>query len=191
VSARSETGVTLVELLVSVAILGIIMTALSSALFVGLSASADDHRGIDQSNIEQAFAHYFEADVRAACDPGGSVTCPRNPNPAVSSSTACGSSAPSQFAMDSLSDANGSEADSTVVYALQGGVLQRIECPIGSNSPTSTVNIGSGVTSLTASYPGTGQCAGSFEVVVEVAGSDAGRGTEPYSFLLCARRRAA
>ena len=100
-----ERGVTLVELLVSMTILGLIMSALSGALYVGISTASDDHRGLTQSNAEQLVAYYLTPDVQAACAPNGSVSCSRDPNPATSAASACGSSATVQFAIDSLSSA--------------------------------------------------------------------------------------
>jgi type II secretory pathway pseudopilin PulG len=58
--------VSLIELLAAVAILGIVMTALASALFVGFRSTRDTHTSLDQSNAEQIITTYVTKDIQAA-----------------------------------------------------------------------------------------------------------------------------
>ena len=63
---RSEAGVTLIELLVAVSIMGILMFALTSAVFVGFRSTRDTHTSLDQSNAEQIITTYVTKDIQAA-----------------------------------------------------------------------------------------------------------------------------
>jgi len=187
--ARPEDGVTLVELLVSISIMGIIMTSLVAAIYFGLRTTSDMQRGLDQSNAQQLIAHYFAADVQASCDPALSVpTCTRSPNPSSASTSACGSNA--LFATDSVSSATGSAADQTVAYVLQGTTLTRVSCAYNATSAASTTPLAQNVASATASYPASGLCSGQFQLALTIAGSTLGNGTPAYNLTFCARRRA-
>ena len=63
---RDEAGVTLIELLVSVSLLGLLMSALSGALFVGLRTTNDTQTSLGQSNAEQLVSTYLTKDIQAA-----------------------------------------------------------------------------------------------------------------------------
>jgi prepilin-type N-terminal cleavage/methylation domain-containing protein len=62
----SEAGFTLVELLVAVSLMGLIMTALTSAVIVGFRSTRDTHTSLDQSNAEQIITTYVTKDIQAA-----------------------------------------------------------------------------------------------------------------------------
>jgi hypothetical protein len=186
---RPEDGVTLIDLLVSTSIVGIIMTSLVGAIFFGIRTTADAQRGFDQSNGQQLIATYFAADVQASCDPALSLpTCTRSPNPSTSLTTACGSSA--QFAMDTFSSVTSSAADQTVGYVLHGTTLQRVSCASNADSATSTTTLAHNVSSVAVSYPSSGACSGQFQLALTIAGSTLGIGTPAYDLTFCARRRA-
>ncbi len=185
-----ERGVTVVELVVVIAILGLITTALTSALYVGFRATTDNQRGLDQSGVEQVLASYLTADVQGACNHAHAApSCPRSPNPATSTTPANACGANAVFAIDGVTSATAAAADITTAYVLQGGTLVRDRCPYGAAAPSSTVNIGNNVTSVVASYPTSGACSGQFQVVVTVTG-DAAANTADYTFALCAHGRA-
>lgn len=189
-SPDPEAGLTLVELLVSVVILGFLGTALATALFVGIRTTTQNQTSLDQSNSEQILANYLVKDVAAACSPSiaGGPTCTRNPNPSITAGTACGTAV--EFAMDILTSATGTSADTTVGYALQSNQLRRVSCPFGGSSATSSVVIARTITSITPSAPTTGPCANQFKVDVTAAGSTTGVTFGPYPYVLCAHRRA-
>jgi type II secretory pathway pseudopilin PulG len=63
---RSEAGLTVVELLVATSVMGILMTALASAVFVGFRSTRDTHTSLDQSNAEQIITTYVTKDIQAA-----------------------------------------------------------------------------------------------------------------------------
>ena len=68
-SARTRTGeagFTLVELLVTVSLMGLLMTALMSAVIVGFRSTRDTHTSLDQSNAEQIITTYVTKDIQAA-----------------------------------------------------------------------------------------------------------------------------
>ena len=84
-----EGGFTLVELLVTMVITGILIVALADALSVGLRSTADNSTHLSQSDGEQLLANWLEVDVEAACNSSTVVTCARNPNPTTSGVAAC------------------------------------------------------------------------------------------------------
>jgi prepilin-type N-terminal cleavage/methylation domain-containing protein len=185
---QPQEGFTLVELLIAVVINGLIMSAIASALFVGLRTTTDARRNLGQSNGEQLIAYYFTGDVQSACNPALSApTCPRTPNPSMSSGSACGTAA--QFAIDTFSNPTASAPDVTVGYGLQTGVLTRFTCGYGAASTSSSVTLAEKISSVAVTYPISGACAGRFQLVVTAAGSTEGIGTPAYSFTLCAERR--
>jgi len=186
---RAEGGFTLIELLVSISITGVILGAIVSATYFGLRATTDQRRSLEQSNAEQLISTWFTADVQSACDPTLSTpTCSRNPNPSASSGSACGANA--LFAVDSVSSPMATAADTTTAYVLQNSTLSRLTCAYGSSSVASSSTLYPDVTSAAVSYPSSGSCAGRLQLAVTLRGSTLGNGTSPYSFNLCAQRRA-
>ncbi len=189
-SPHPEAGLTLVELLVSVVILGFLGTVLAMALFVGIRTTTQNQTSLDQSNSEQLLANYLVKDVAAACNPTivDGPTCTRNPNPSITAGTACGTAV--VFAMDILKNPTGTSADTTVGYTLQSNQLRRVSCPVGASSASSSVTIARTITSITPSVPSTGPCANQFRVDVTAAGSTTGVTFGPYPYVLCTHRRA-
>ncbi len=184
-----DQGFTLVELLVAITILGIITTALGTALFVGIRASGDDQRNLDQSNAEQLVTYYLANDVKAACATALVVpACPRSPNPSTSPVAACGSTA--QVAIDTTTSAGAAAADLTIAYVLTGTTLTRDTCVYGTSSATSSRVLSQFVGSVVGTYPASGSCAGLFQLAVTIAGSTSGNGTPVFPFTVCADPRA-
>jgi type II secretory pathway pseudopilin PulG len=109
---RDESGLTLVELVVSVSITGVIAVALSSAIFVGLRTTRDTRTSLTQSNTEQLVTTYVAKDVLSSdTEPAAGAVCG---GPAVLVTTA-------------HADALGA-ANVTVAYRLSGNDLQREVC---------------------------------------------------------------
>jgi prepilin-type N-terminal cleavage/methylation domain-containing protein len=186
---RREDGFTLVELLVSMTITGIIIAAIATAAYVGIRSTADNQRGLQQSNAAQLTANWFTTDVQSACDPNvSSPSCPRSPNPSSSTTSACGSSAVT--AMDTYNSPNASSPDTTIAYVLQSSQLTRVTCDYGATSAATTSILATNVQSATASYPTSGSCSGQFQLAVTQTGSTLGNGTSDYTFTLCANPRA-
>jgi prepilin-type N-terminal cleavage/methylation domain-containing protein len=65
-NADADAGFTLVEVLVSIAILGIIMVVLCTAVMMGLRSTKDASVKFDQSNAAEFTALHFTADVQGA-----------------------------------------------------------------------------------------------------------------------------
>ncbi len=65
-TSQREEGFTLIELIISITILGILMAAVSAAMMVGLSTNATTGTRLDESRDEQFIAAYFSADAQGA-----------------------------------------------------------------------------------------------------------------------------
>jgi prepilin-type N-terminal cleavage/methylation domain-containing protein len=76
-TGRADGGFTLVELLISVAILGLVMTAISGAMAVGLKTTKDSGDRLGASNDVQFASTWFGDDVAGANDvvTGGAAQC--------------------------------------------------------------------------------------------------------------------
>jgi prepilin-type N-terminal cleavage/methylation domain-containing protein len=119
----SETGFTLVELLVCIAILGIVFTVLTAALMIGFRSTNSANVKFDESNAAQFTALHFTPDVEGA----NSIV--------VDSTTAsCGGAAELKL--------TSTEGDRVVAYAVAGSPtlqLLRKVCSPASASPQVTV----------------------------------------------------
>jgi prepilin-type N-terminal cleavage/methylation domain-containing protein len=157
-----ERGMTLIEVLVAVSLMGFIMTALSGALFVGLRTTRDSHTSLDQSNAEQVLSTYVTKDIQGSTAVRTSGTSPCGNQPVVLETTT---------RTDPLGAGN-----VTVAYRLSGTDLVRQVC---GPSP-STRTIAHNITSFTAS--------GTNPVSISV-GTAASAEVAAYSWILEVRRR--
>lgn len=66
--ARAEHGVTLIELLVAITILGILMAAITSSIIVGLRTTDETGQRLAESHDAQLVQVYFPNDVASATD---------------------------------------------------------------------------------------------------------------------------
>jgi prepilin-type N-terminal cleavage/methylation domain-containing protein len=118
----SDDGFTLVELLVSISILGMIMVVLTTAVFMGLRATKDANGSMDESNAASLTAVYFTRDVQ------GAETISVNDSAAT-----CGGAA--ALKLTSLT------TDRIVAYAVTGSPLQLVRrlCSPRTAAPTVTI----------------------------------------------------
>jgi prepilin-type N-terminal cleavage/methylation domain-containing protein len=131
-AGRGEGGVTLIELLVAMSLMGLLISALTGAIVVGFRSTSDTHTSLDQSNAEQIITTYVTKDVQAA---DAVVTPPM---------TSCGGAVP-KLQLTMHSDALVTSPTVTVGYALgANGALLRCK-----GAQVST--IAHDVTSFTAS----------------------------------------
>ena len=63
---RDESGFTIIELLISITILGVLMAAVTGAMLVALDTNAATGTRIDESRDQQFAAAYFSGDVQSA-----------------------------------------------------------------------------------------------------------------------------
>lgn len=117
-----ERGLTLIELLVSITILGIVMVVLTMAVIFGLGATKNANGSLDESNAAQFTALYFSRDVQGA------------EQVSVDDATStCGGAAELKL--------TSTTADRVVAYAVTGSPLQLVRrvCSPASATPTVTI----------------------------------------------------
>ena len=163
---RDEAGLTLPELVVSVAIAGIISVAMGSAMFVGMRTTRDTRTSLSQSNTEQIVTTYVAKDIQAS-----------DTAPTATTNPSCGGAVALQTTArtDALAAAN-----VTVTYRLAGTDLVRQVC-----GPTATTQtIAHNVTSFAVTNPS----ANTYRVAVSTSPSSE---VGVYSFSFDVRRRQA
>ena len=150
-TGRQEAGATLVELIVAIAISGIIIAAISNSLIVGFRTTNDTQARLSESHNTQLVANYFPDDVASS----------RFADISVVSTTASGCTgisggtnvvrlpfAPRPDAADPV----------TVAYRLEGSgtskTLVRYQCAPG--GPASTVRVATGISDASAAVSTTG-----------------------------------
>lgn len=124
--ARSEAGVTLVELIVAIAIGGIIMAALSNALIVGFRTTDQTQIRLAESHDTQLVANYFSSDVASTRATDISLA-PGAPAPCGSGVTAGGSNV---ISLPFAPRPDGA-TPLAVAYRKEAGNLVRYKCPPG------------------------------------------------------------
>jgi prepilin-type N-terminal cleavage/methylation domain-containing protein len=119
---RDERGLTLIEMLVSLTILGIIMVVLTTAVIAGLKSTQSADVKFTESNTAQFTSMYFTHDVQGAESVSINDTA-----------ASCGGSATLKL----ISTA----ADRIVAYATAGSPLQLVRrvCSPASTSPLTTI----------------------------------------------------
>lgn len=123
--ARSEAGVTLVELIVAIAIGGIIMAALSNALIVGFRTTDQTRIRLAESHDTQLVANYFSSDV--ASTRAADISLLDVPAPCGSGVAAGGSNV---ISLPFAPRPDGA-TPLAVAYRKEGGNLVRYKCPPG------------------------------------------------------------
>jgi prepilin-type N-terminal cleavage/methylation domain-containing protein len=167
---HADGGFTLVEVLVTVTVLGLIFAVLTDTFVLGLRTTSDTQTNLAQTDTEQFAALWLTKDVR------GSTAV-------ATDAAACGvSNAP--LVLQRASSAIGL-ADSTVVYARTGNDLSRVTCPIGATGASTTNVLSDGVAAFTAACTPPGAC-GTVHVDVQTT---AGANTSSYQFGLDIGRR--
>jgi prepilin-type N-terminal cleavage/methylation domain-containing protein len=161
-----ERGLTLIEVLVTVSLMGFVMAALSGALFVGLRTTEDTRTSLDQSNAEQLITTYVTKDLQAATNVRTSGTSP------------CGGQAIVLETTTRTDPLAVSASNVTVAYSLSGTNLVRQVC-----GPTpSVLSLADNITSFTVS--------GTNPVHVTVGTAASGK-VAAYSWTVEVRRRQA
>ncbi|HEY8720104.1 PulJ/GspJ family protein [Pengzhenrongella sp.] len=132
-SRRSEDGFTLIELVISIAIFGIVFGALSMVMVGAMTANRDTKVRLDETRDEQFVAAYFASDVSGATKMSSGQT------------TVCGTGlAVAEFRGTSFNDVTLQATDTVVSYVLTTGMasgintgtLTRFECESVAASPS-------------------------------------------------------
>lgn len=129
-----DRGVTLVELIIAVSLLGIIGGAIGGALYFGIKTTNDSSTRLDQSMSEMAVTRYLTGDILSA---EGPVTV-------NGTGGTCGSAT---LKFSSRSDAAASTRDTVVAWSLSGTDLVRRTCLNGTQ--TSQRVIATGISAFT------------------------------------------
>lgn len=142
---RTEDGFTLVELLIAVSILGILLTAISSTMFVALRTAASSEVRLTESNDALFATTYFGDDVQGA------------KSLSVGTTPRCGTDASAvvEFLGQDFSDDSSFTTTTTVVsYVLRAGTdargvtrqLHRLTCTAATTTPSYPLTPASDVT---------------------------------------------
>jgi prepilin-type N-terminal cleavage/methylation domain-containing protein len=167
-AAAPDRGFTLVEMLITIILLGVVSTAVAASLFFGIRATSDSHSRIDQSLAEMGVTRFLSSDIYAA---EGAVAL-------KGTDASCGAYA---LKLMSRSDATKSAPDTTVVWVLMGTDLVRTTCVGGKQIDTFVVSKGVSVFSPSCTTPCT---------TVSVAFTAAASGAvKPTSWTLSVGRR--
>jgi prepilin-type N-terminal cleavage/methylation domain-containing protein len=167
---HSQDGFTLVELIVTITVLGIIFAVLTDTFVLGLRTTADTETKLAQSNAQQFGALWLTKDIRSAAT-------------ATPNGAACGfSNAPLVVTRASSPTA---APDRAVVWTIASNQLSRSTCPIAASSPTTSDVIAEGVSSFVAGCAPPGPC-GTVHLDVTAAASAY---TPSYHFTLDVGRR--
>lgn len=150
--ARGQDGFTLVELVITISITGIIMGAVATALIAGFRITDETNARIAHSHDRHIVAAYFANDVQGAAAPtdGGVVL----------GTTVCSAGSPGTPIVSFRSKDTGAEPTEetiSVTYAFVNGVLKRRYCK-GASSPTDTDIATSLAGPPTASCPSSESC---------------------------------
>lgn len=178
---RRDDGVTLVELLVAIVVLGIIMVPLSSGLMNALLSDPITAQRTSNSVDAQLLASYFVTDVQSAS------------TAETSGFTACSGVSGEILQIDRV---DGSGAAHQVHYyydhSVNPSVLYRVDCQAGSptSQPVKVLRGMSGAPTLKFDNS-VCPCGGQTPEVVSLTVTDAGTAVNatPYTFTLSATRR--
>ena len=129
-----DRGVTLVELVIAITLLGVVGGAITGALYLGVKTTNNSSTRLDQSMTEMAVTRYLTGDILSA---EGPVTVNGSDN-------TCGSAS---LKLYSRSDATKATKDTVVAWALVGTDLVRRTCTGGTQ--TSEHVIAKGVSAFT------------------------------------------
>lgn len=134
---RRDRGVTLVELIVAVMLLGLVGSVVGGALYLGIKTTNNNSARLDQSMAEMAITRYLTGDIHSA---EGPVTV-------NGTDTTCGTGA---LKFMSRSDATKATRDVVVTWSLSGTNLTRRVCKGGVQTSSNVV-----ASNISAFTPGT------------------------------------
>jgi prepilin-type N-terminal cleavage/methylation domain-containing protein len=135
--ARRDRGVTLVELIVAVMLLGLVGTVVGGALYMGIKTTNNNSTRLDQSMTAMAVNRYLTGDIYSA----------EGPVLVSSSDATCGTAA---LKFLSRSDATKATRDVVVAWSLSGTSLTRKVCKGGTQVSSNVV-----ASNISAFTPGT------------------------------------
>ena len=177
---RNEEGLTLIELIISILILGIIMAPLFSSMVIGLASTEQASQLTANSTDQQVVASFFVNDVQSAADVSTTSTCG-------------GAGAVVQFHWVDPVDGK----DKVAAYVRTAtSELQRVYCENGVSVKTSQLVGALGATGPTVECDGAacstanpGSTPRAVSMTVTETGSTSSASRETYSFTVAATRR--
>jgi prepilin-type N-terminal cleavage/methylation domain-containing protein len=173
----SDDGFTLIELLIAMVIAGIIISAIGSAMLIGLRTTFATGAELRQSGNAQLLSQYFVADIQSSDSTG----LDRSPGAVTGCSTGVASG--TSLLRTEWTDASAGGSDHIAAYRLESGEIHRYACTPGAAADVTTV--ARDVTSATVAPP-TGR---RISMVVTVTDPDAAARTGPFTFTVQASYR--
>lgn len=154
-------GFTLVEMIMAVAIMGIITATLGGAVYLAIRATSNNYTRLGQSNTEMVITRYLTGDIQGAT----------SASPTSGSNTTVGCTGTTLLTTTAYATATETSPSLTVRWVTDGtnGLLR---CIYSGGSLQSSMSVASGITQFTSSC--TSPCA-----TVRVTFTAAGAGSVP------------
>lgn len=135
-----DRGMTLVELTISIALLGIVTAAVTGAIIFGLKATNDTFSRLEQNMSSQQVNRWLTGDIYAS-------------EASTTSSAVCG---PANLALSWRSSATAASTDRITSWYLNGTSLVRKTCTSAGAAVGSSKTIATGIDQFTATVAGNG-----------------------------------
>lgn len=203
--SRSDDGFTLIELVITVAIMGIISSALIGVVMVYLKTTTQTRTRLAESTDQQFVSTYWQADVsslgRRTFNAGAADPVPSQASVTIAPGTGCGSAEGSVVVRLDWTEFKVTDpthtwetSDQAVAYVRSGTTLKRVRCKAGVAGPPLVVahNLDPGAAPAVSCTP-TADCSGSSlpaTVALRLPIRNAGEGSVTgYTTTLTADRR--
>lgn len=154
-----DRGFTLIELIMAVAILGIITATLGGAVYLALKSTSNNYSRLEQSNAEMVVTRYITGDVHQAVAVDDASTANNTP----------GCVGTTELSMTAFADPSDTTASLTVRWVV--GTNGLLRCVYSGSSLTSSMTVTTGTTAFGAACIGSCATAATIRVTFTAAGA--------------------